>query len=215
MFRLGPYEYPSKDALKEKISHFLLSAKDGLITQPELVQKLHHLLYLHPRALEKIGAGVREFRVAANSQGSGKSFMVMRHDNTCERFSYRTCIDGQAVSHRARVVETFRFAIRDQRNAYRDSLTLPVQCALTGSQIIRRADLHIDHRIPFSVLLEQFRAGEGFQLASVAIRGNGERVEFEDLGLRERWCSFHHDNAALQPTCRTANIAKSDRAPDP
>lgn len=44
MYWLGPFEYPSKQALLDGLKHFLRTDDLGQITHPIAVQKLHLLL---------------------------------------------------------------------------------------------------------------------------------------------------------------------------
>ncbi|CAJ2757004.1 Protein of uncharacterised function (DUF3223) [Burkholderia pseudomallei] len=149
MFHLGPYGYPSKEALKAGLKSYLDSAPDGLATNTVAIEKLQYLQLLHPRAIEKIGVGVASFVIARNEHGSGRGFKLIRVDGTEERFSYKACLDGQTPTNRSRAVEALRFAVRPQLMAFRRSLTLPVACALTGKILAGHADLHIDHAKPF------------------------------------------------------------------
>lgn len=146
MFSLGPYSYSSKEELKAKLRQFLATATDGPIVHPVLVRKLQLLLYMHPRAEEKMHGGVDHFRVASNELGSGRGFLIVRDDRTEERFSYKTCIDGEIATKRSRVVEAFRFAVRDQLAEFRERIQLPTVCALTGGTVVSRKQLHIDHK---------------------------------------------------------------------
>lgn len=81
MYWLGPFEYPSKQALIDRLKHFLRTADLGQVTQPVAVQKLHLLLELHPDAQRKIGVGVDHFRIDRNEL-AGRGLRVVRLDSS-------------------------------------------------------------------------------------------------------------------------------------
>lgn len=208
MFALGPYEYESKESLKAKLKTHLANAQDGRVKHPIAHRKLLYLLYMHPRSEEKIGVGVDQFRIASNVKGSGKSFQLVRIDGSIERFSYKTCIDGLAPTMRSRVVEAFRFCVRDQLVNFRASVVLPTTCALTGKVIQNKKELHVDHRVPFWQLLERFRKENQFSLSAINIAGTGEHLSIMDPELQERWRTFHAEVAELQPALKEENLRK-------
>ncbi|CAM8819869.1 DUF3223 domain-containing protein [Burkholderia pseudomallei] len=208
MFHLGSYEYPSKEALKARLKSYLDSAPDGPVTNAVAIEKLQYLLLLHPRAIEKIGAGVASFVIARNERGSGKGFKLIRVDGTEERFSYKACLDGQTPTDRSRAVEALRFAVRPQLMVFRRSLALPVACALTGEMIADHADLHVDHSKPFWLLVREFCLREGVNLAALKTVGNGEQLTLQDEEMVCRFQRFHEKHARLQPTRKRANLEK-------
>jgi Protein of unknown function (DUF3223) len=208
MIHLGPYEYPSKEALKARLRAYLDSAPDGPVTSAVAIEKLQYLLLLHPRAIEKIGAGVASFVIARNERGSGKGFKLIRVDGTEERFSYKACLDGQTPTNRSRAVEALRFAVRPQLMAFRRSLTLPVACALTGKVIADHGDLHVDHAMPFWLLVREFCLRERINLATLKTVGNGEHLSLQDDDVGLRFQRFHQEYARLQPTWKPANLKK-------
>lgn len=208
MFHVGSFAFASKQDLKQRMKALLESAQEGPIDDPGLVDFLHGLLALHPRSDEKIGVGVARFMIARNQLGYGRGFMLVRTDGTSERFSYKPCINGQSATHRSRVVEAFRFAIRDQRDAFRDAVLLPATCALTGRAIAHRGDLHIDHVVPFWHLLLNFCKLRGINLDAVATTGTGESLAIADRSIEADFQQFHSTVASLQATHREANAAK-------
>lgn len=208
MFHLGPYEYPSKEALKVRLKSYLDREPDGPVTNAVAIAKLQYLLLLHPRASEKIGAGVASFVIARNERGLGKGFKLIRIDGTEERFSYKACLDGQTPTNRSRAVEALRFTVRPQLLAFRRSLTLPVACALTGEIIADHADLHVDHDVPFWRLVQEFCLREGINLASLKTVGTGEHLTLQDEATVLRFQQFHQEHARLQPTRKRANLEK-------
>ncbi|KVC94919.1 MULTISPECIES: DCL family protein [Burkholderia] len=211
MFNLGPHEYESKEALKARFKTFLETAPEGAITNPIAIDKLQYLLMLHPRAAEKIGLGVARFLVERNHHGSGRGFKIVRVDGTEERFSYKACLEGKVPTHRSRVIEALRFAVRPQLLAYRKSLVLPIICAITNDQVADHEDIHIDHKVPFWMLVNRFCWLQAIDLGELETVGTGEHLKLADDEVARRFEEFHREYAQLQATRKRANLKKGGR----
>ncbi|MCP1103962.1 DCL family protein [Serratia nevei] len=207
-FHLGDYVYKNKNELKESIKNFLQRAREGIVTHPETIEKLHYLLVMHPKAACKIGVGVKDFSVTSNTQGAGKGFEIIRKDNSRERFSYKACIDGERQTRRAKTVEALRFIIRQQMIDFRRSLQFPVRCAISGKLIHNNDELHIDHHIPFWELVTEFLEEESLTLEQLETSGSGEYLRLIDETVSRGFFKFHERNAKLQPTLKEYNIKK-------
>ncbi|TVU39364.1 hypothetical protein EJB05_12777 [Eragrostis curvula] len=72
---------------------------NGLVKEPEK-SHLMEALKFHPRADEKIGSGVTEFKVIGLNPNhpSTRCFILQRNDGTTEDFSYNKCVLGAANS---------------------------------------------------------------------------------------------------------------------
>ena len=148
MYWLGPFEYTSKKALLDGLKSYLQRVSVGVITNPHAIKKLHLLIAMHPDAERKIGVGVDHFKIKRNALGAGSGFWLVRSDGSEESFSYERCITGAVQSPHSKVCEALRFAVRDQMRAFRDGLGLPALCSVSGVDILKRKDLHIDHKYP-------------------------------------------------------------------
>lgn len=210
MYWLGPFEYPSKQALMERLKHFILTADLGRITQPVAIQKLHLLLALHPDAARKIGVGVDHFRLERNAL-AGRGLHLVRLDGSTDSFSYKRCITGVAQSQHGKVCEALRFVVRPQLDAYRAGLQWPLRCAITGIEITHPNDLHIDHKWAFWRLLELFCIEQQISLASLGVIGNGMTLALVDREISSAFEAFHLNHAQLQPTSRAANVWKGGK----
>ncbi|MBU6958895.1 DCL family protein [Pseudomonas sp. CVAP len=101
--------------------------------------------------------GVDHFRIERNEL-AGRGLRLVRHDGSKDSFSYERCITGVSQSPHGKVCEALSFAVRPQLDAFRAALVWPLKCAINGTDIVHPNDLHIDHKIPFWQLLEQFCA---------------------------------------------------------
>jgi hypothetical protein len=210
MYWLGPFEYPSKQALLDGLKHFVRTADLGQITHPIAVQKLHLLLAMHPEADRKIGVGVDHFLLQRNVL-AGRGLHVVRLDGTTDSFSYKRCITGVTQSHHGKVCEALRFAVRPQLDTFRAGLVWPVTCAISHMEIAHPSDLHIDHKIPFWRLLERFCMEHQVDLASLEVAGNGVTLALVDGEVMTAFVAYHQRYAQLQPACRKSNVWKGGR----
>lgn len=104
-----------------------------------------------------------------------------------------------------------RFAVRPQMREFREALDLPVQCSESSVGIIDHKDLHIDHKVPFWVLLEHFSQDFQVDLSALRTEGNGETLELIDREVANAFYQYHRHNAELQPTLKAVNVAKGGR----
>ncbi|NWB99597.1 DCL family protein [Pseudomonas gingeri] len=211
MYWLGPFEYTSKKALLDGLKSYLQHVSVGVITNPHAIKKLHLLIAMHPDAERKIGVGVDHFKIKRNALGAGSGFWLVRSDGNEESFSYERCITGAVQSPHSKVCEALRFAVRDQMRAFRDGLGLPARCSVSGVDILKRKDLHIDHKYPFWILLEKFCEDHQVDLSTLEARGNGETLELVDKEIASAFEEYHRLHAVLQPMLKAMNVAKGGR----
>ncbi len=210
MYWLGPFEYASKQALLDRLKHFIRTGDVGRITHPVAVKKLHLLLALHPDAERKIGVGVDHFCLERNLL-AGRGLHLVRVDGSTDSFSYKRCINKVKQSHHGKVCEALRFAVRPQMDSFRAGLQWPINCAITGDQIAHPNDLHVDHRLPFWRLLDEFCRIYRIDLRNLEVIGNGMGLALADCEIQKAFVDFHQHHAQLQPTSRQANVLKGGR----
>ncbi|HHK0231160.1 TPA: DCL family protein [Pseudomonas aeruginosa] len=208
MYWLGPFQYSSKQELLDRLKVFVGTAPVGKISHKIAIQKLHLLIALHPGAERKIGSGIDHFKVQRNVLGAGQGLWIVRSDGTEESFSYKLCITGVRQSSYGKVCEALRFSVRSQLIAFRETLTLPAKCAISGKDIVHRSDLHIDHKIPFWRLLLAFSEVHRVELSRLDTVGSGEALALVDQKISKAFQAFHMEHAELQPSCKAANSLK-------
>lgn len=211
MYWLGPFQYSSKQELLDGLKVFVATAPVGMVSHKIAIQKLHLLIALHPDAERKIGSGIDHFKVQRNVLGAGQGLWLVRSDGTEESFSYKRCITGVRQSSYGKVCEALRFSVRSQLIAYRETLTLPAICAISGEEIVHRSNLHIDHKVPFWRLLQAFSEIHGIDLSVLDTVGSGEGLALVDQEISKAFETFHLTHAELQPSSKTANILKGGK----
>lgn len=211
MYWLGPFQYSSKQELLDRLKVFVATAPVGRVSHKIAIQKLHLLIALHPDAERKIGAGIDHFKVKQNALGAGQGLWLVRRDGTDDSFSYKRCITGVRQSSYGKVCEALRFSVRSQLIEFRERLTLPAKCAISGEDIVHRSNLHIDHKVPFWRLLLAFSEIHRVDLCLLDTAGGGETLTLVDQEIRKAFQAFHLTHAELQPSSKIANALKGGK----
>lgn len=177
------------------------------------------LLSGHPRAEEKIGAGIASLLVDHDQEG-GQCFHVLRSDGTKENFSYKKCITGDPTPFTAfsaacrRVVDAeldaFKRAYFD-KNQNDDG---KVKCPET-KRWISWDEAHVDHKSPnsFSVIVQFFVSSQGIDPTQVSYERTGlYGHELADASLAAAFQTWHRKNAVLRVIDGGRNLAKASLA---
>jgi uncharacterized protein DUF3223 len=90
---VGGETFPTKGALEERLQGMLHAAEPGVEFDEPEHGFLLCVLFRHPDAVEKIGPGVRAFRVTT-TQYKNRCFEVVRVDGSGAEFSYARCVRG-------------------------------------------------------------------------------------------------------------------------
>lgn len=85
--------FATKKALEEKLKVILHAAVPGVELDEPVHSFLLCVLFRHPEAVQKIGCGVRAFRVTTSKYGN-RCFEAVRTDGTWSEFSYLKCARG-------------------------------------------------------------------------------------------------------------------------
>jgi predicted nucleic acid binding AN1-type Zn finger protein len=99
-----------------------------------------------------------------------------------------------------------RFSVRQQRNEFRNSISLPTRCSISDRIISNRAELHIDHKVPFWKVVSQFCRENEIDLNSLSTVGSGEELKLTDDIVQLKFQEFHQTNAKLQATQKEVNL---------
>jgi hypothetical protein len=148
------------------------------------------LLNRHPKAEEKIGSGVRSFRVgwteATQGKCSTRHFFVKRADGTEEHFSYDKCVHGG--SHREDCLDSMRDAVVPQAHAVRAG----------GDE--GGVGMHAHHGGDgFGELANRWLrlSGIAFDQIMIAPHEIGVGKKMTDPDQKASWQAYHAENATL------------------
>lgn len=88
---LGNTKFDTLGAASKYFSSMLWRYKVGDVVSGDDSILLAELLKRHPEFSAKVGIGVRNFEVIDDKMG-GQCFAVRRVDDSCEDFSYKSCV---------------------------------------------------------------------------------------------------------------------------
>jgi hypothetical protein len=112
-------------------------------------------------------------------------------------------------AHYNRVKAAMRRAIGDQLKGFRDAVTYPLVCSITGKQIRRGQKTDVDHcGMPFSEIADRFVSIKGLRYSDISLMGPPTAKRFKDKVLWGEWMVFHLEHARYALVCASANRSK-------
>ncbi len=169
---IGAHQYPTKKAAKD----FIISIRDRYPDSDLIVGDDHiflsELLWIHPEAGDKIGAGISHFTVATDAVfGRTRHFVVHRSDGTSTDFSFHACLNGR--NERGDRLEAMRRAIEPDILAFRNQAFesgMEIRCSVDGS-VLTHNSCHVDHTAPktFLVIAGDWLEDSSLSLVSSAV----------------------------------------------
>lgn len=204
--------FPTTEAFKEHVRGLLHQFQQGHVIGEPHHSFLCQLVKRHPEAAEKIGPGIKHFKVISNYVHRTPCFCLVRTDGTFTDFSYMKCITPPTPWRE--YVDALRCAVADQIIEAREEafgFEEEIRCPLQGILMTRNMT-HVDHVPPdtFSVLVERFNDEEWIHEADPPGTTEGDNEsgrQLVDKGLEERWRYFHKVHAKLRVISREAHQA--------
>lgn len=209
--RIGDFIFATKQSATAEIRRILHSYPNESVLTGADGDLICALIGLHPRADEKIGAGIEFITVRRLDRGA-PGFWINRIDGTCDDFSYKRCLEGD-LSHRASVLRAMRSSVAGQILDYRrQAFTVdpaPV-CPLTGMVMTNDPTTHVDHdEVSFADLAEMYATAVGgfdsISLAPSRIHPGPQLTAPHS----EIFPQFHACVARLRLLHRSANLARA------
>ncbi len=111
--------------------------------------------------------------------------------------------------HYNMVKGAMRVGITYQLKAFRDAVTLPTICSISGKKIRPGMKSDIDHiGMTFSEIADAFIEHKGLKYTDVVLKGPPTAKTFKDQQLWGEWIAFHLEHARFAITCASANRSK-------
>ncbi len=100
-------EFKSQEALKTYVKGVLSKYSVGEYVSEIDKRFLCELIERHPRRDEKIGVGIKAFKIYRVCGGATKhnNFAIVREDNSIESFSYKQCIENKEPTRRQKITK--------------------------------------------------------------------------------------------------------------
>lgn len=169
------------------------------------------LLNNHPHKKEKIGDGVKGFKIEKHPIYEYYQIFLIRNDDEIINFSYVQCCKFETNSKISdseyNLKRAMRTAVDDQINEFRNKNIK--KCCICEARC-EFIEYHIDHKNPsYNYLYKNF-IKKFPNYPTTFKKSKLFRIEFnkEDEEYKNNWWLYHLNNASLQILCKKCNLTK-------
>jgi len=107
------------------------------------------------------------------------------------------------------VKAAMRGGVSQQLKDFRDSVSLPATCYLTGKNLRRGMKTDVDHvGLSFAEIADSFVRLNSLTYVDISLVGPPTAKEFKDKALWKEWKSYHLAKANFSLVCSSANRSK-------
>lgn len=111
--------------------------------------------------------------------------------------------------HYNNVKVAMREGIKSQLKEFRDSVSLPVFCYLSGRELRKGSKTDVDHvGLSFSEIADSFLTSKGMVYTDITLVGPPTAKRFQASDLWAEWQRYHEQKATLNLVCASANRSK-------
>ncbi len=171
---------------------------------------LNELIKRHPCALQKIGCGVKAFKIG--SLVTARAFFVVRLDDSIEDFSYQKCITQP--SKLSLFKKAARNTIARQVLDYKNMHYVPnMKCPLSGMVISSTKDAHIDHHpISFDQIITDFVQMNNLDIEKIPLSSRDQLQNVGDVigdeQIADEFYKYHKQVAKFRLIHACINLTK-------
>lgn len=209
---VGGMSFDTTGAFKDYVQKLLTDLPQGVIIEEPFHSFLCEFVQRHHEAADKVGSGIKYFKVLTNTNYGGKNrcFYLFRTDGTHTDFSYQKCV--RTPTPWQEYTDALRSSVMDQIIEARErafGLNDEILCPIKKAMMTRSAS-HTDHIAPdtFAALMERFNDEEWIHEENPPSTQGGDNAcgrRLMDKGLEERWRYFHKANAKLRVISKEAH----------
>lgn len=169
----------------------------------------------HPEYERKKGCGIDHLEVRNDCYG-GKCFWIVRTDGTETDISFTTAIRyNNGISYKYKIdtiIAACRNAILPEIFKFRNEITVPFKCPITGETITDKHLIHIDHYdMDFKSVFDMWVKGkdidELYKKTRTSSVDGDMRTWFDDKDLVNDFIGFHDTHTHLRAVSRDANLS--------
>ena len=111
--------------------------------------------------------------------------------------------------HYNAVKVSMRDGIKDQLKEFRESISFPTLCYLTGKEMTKWSKMDVDHVVmSFSEIADSFIMDQGLKYTDIVLTGPPNAKRFKDFTLWAEWKLYHFKKARFSLVCASANRSK-------
>ncbi len=204
IYKVGNLEFTSKAKSRDYARTQLTNNNNKTITkEDDLFFYLMDLVELHPDKKDKIGKGVKSFKIQNDYDGNISMNINQIDNNEPVSFSWYNTSGFVKVNPKTILSHAFRFCIDNQIKEFKNS-TQDLKCYLCSSSKL----LEVDHIIQFKKIQEDFLKITTQKIPITfdkEILTNRTKFKKEDKKLNDEFYNYHLENAKLRILCRTCN----------
>lgn len=184
----------------------------------------YNLIYRHHRFREKVGKGVRCFRIKMTEiDPTQYELQIKRRSNEdeitlygkykYESFDWYYCATGIKASDltaaSSRVVGCFRYAYKINKRDEDGNWTCKYCNKITNNP----KEIHTDHIYPQNKMLKEFCKNRNDVPVKFEkdINTNETKFRNEDIKFHTDWIEYHNDNVEFQILCKECNRKKGSK----
>jgi hypothetical protein len=195
----------SKSEMQQTIREILATYKNDVELSKEDELRLIPILSRHRKWLTK-SSGYIHIEIRENKY-SGREFCLVKSDGV-EHISWIQSITPltEEEEYAKECTSVFRNSIYPQIVAYKKANPAN-RCGICNGKI---TDLHVDHILPFSVIVQAFRL---LYPITPSIVQDQDQLYFTDKVYTEKWVLFHKEHATLRNTCASCNLSRGADRP--
>lgn len=127
-------------------------------------------------------------------------------------------VNDTPAEHRNKVLRALRQVIEPQIKQYRTAVRRQIKgvgkyklrCAITGEYLEHR-DFHIDHKVPFKLIVEDWCREIGKDLEHINVICRGTFCKLADPQVAENFFDYHLLHSQLQVVTAEANLVKGSK----
>ena len=189
---------------------------------------LHELIYRHHRYKEKVGKGVKHFRIKMTEIDNTEFELQIRRrsnpEEICEygkykyeSFDWYYCATGIKKSDLSvaatKVVGCFRYEYKLKNRNPDGSWT----CNCCKKRCENTKQIHTDHIYPQCELLKDFCRNRNDVPTKFDKQKHTNETKFRssDRSFHRDWINYHNDNVEFQLLCKECNMKKGTKIPSP
>lgn len=210
MIEVGDLKFKTQKELENFVREILVNTGANNAISKENEKFFHDLIERHPEKLQKIGSGVKEFRVVQNATNrKALGLDIIRIDGSRIDISWKTCVSGKGATIEKKLKSAMRQAVGEQIRDFRNAkLIVGVLCERCGIKLDGRG--HVDHDLTFDLLVKQFLQDFPNYPSDFDDSPDGEMAIFkrEHTQYKDIWSSFHKTHAKLLLTCERCNLTR-------
>ena len=185
---------------------------------------LHELIYRHHRYKEKVGKGVKYFRIKMTKIDNTEFELQIRRKRNPEEieeygkykyesFDWKYCATGFKKSDLAvastRVIALYRFTFKIKNKDENGNWT----CKYCNKITNNTKEIHTDHIYPQCELLKDFCRNRNDIPTKFDKEKYTNETKFrnEDFNFHKEWVDYHNKNVKFQLLCKECNLKKGTK----